>query len=241
MDLSYPKRLLLYSLLQQHPAWKQAQLAKATGMSESWVKEWRRRLRPYLDAPFEQVYLVLQGQSCARKTPPAHLSFDEIFQIASLREQLPEQLHRVPGPRTIRTYLQKQVHAGDEQYRPPASSTMYRSLCLFGSILPAKKAHREPMDPVPPLTHWQIDFKDVDSAEMEPEGKQQHRLEIFNVVDQGSSYWLHAEVRSDFTVETVIETLVHAMQRWGVPQYHLDKCKGCHRLRGITSLAELIR
>jgi hypothetical protein len=39
MDLSYPKRLLLYSLLQQHPAWKQAQLAKATGMSESWVKE----------------------------------------------------------------------------------------------------------------------------------------------------------------------------------------------------------
>jgi Integrase core domain len=83
MDLSYPKRLLLYSLLQQHPAWKQAQLAKATGMSESWVKEWRHRLRPSLDAPFEQVYLVLQGQFCARKTPPAHLSFDEIFQIAS--------------------------------------------------------------------------------------------------------------------------------------------------------------
>jgi hypothetical protein len=44
------------------------------------------------------------------------------------------------------------------------------------------------MDPVPLLTHWQIDFKDVDSAEIEPEGKQQHRLEIFNVVDQGSSY-----------------------------------------------------
>src|SRR5690242_10068389 len=119
MHPSYPKRLLLYSLLQQHPEWKQAQLVKATGMSESWVKDWRRRLRPYLDAPFEEVYLILQGQSCARKTSSAHLSLDEQFQIVTLREQLPEQLHRVPGPRTIRTYLQKRVHAGEENYRPP--------------------------------------------------------------------------------------------------------------------------
>lgn len=75
-----------------------------------------------------------------------------------------------------------------------------------------------PLEPVAPLSHWHIDFKDVSSAEQEPEGKQQHRLEIFNVVDQGSSYWLHAEIRSDFTAETVIEALAHAMQRWGVPQ-----------------------
>jgi hypothetical protein len=207
----------LYSLLQQHPEWKQAQLAKATDMSESWVKDWRRRLRPYLQAPFEEVYLILQGESCARKTPPARLSFEEIFQITTLREQLPEQLHRVPGPRTIRTYLQKQVHAGEESYRPPASSTIYRYLCLFEYILPPHKTQREPLDPVTPLTQWQIDFKEVSSAEVVPEGKQQHRLEIFNVIDQGSSFWLHAEVRSDFTAETVIEALVHAMQRWGVP------------------------
>jgi transposase InsO family protein len=217
MHPSYPKRLLLYSLLQQHPEWKQAQLAKATEMSESWVKDWRRRLRPYLHAPFEEVYLILQGESCARKTPPARLSFDEIFQITTLREQLPEQLHRVPGPRTIRTYLQKQVHAGEETYRPPASSTIYRYLRLFEYIVPKQKPHREPMDPVAPLAQWQIDFKEVSSAEAIPEGKQQHRLEIFNVIDQGSSFWLHAEVRSDFTAETVIEALVQAMQRSFVP------------------------
>jgi transposase InsO family protein len=147
-----------------------------------------------------------------------------VFQIATLREQLPEQLHRVPGPRTIRTYLQQQVHAGEESYRPPASSTIYRYLRLFEYIVPRPKPHHEPMEPVAPLTQWQVDFKEVSSAEAAPEGKQQHRLEIFNVIDQGSSFWLHAEVRSDFTAETVIEALVHAMHRWGVPrQITLDR------------------
>ena len=84
MQESYPKRFLLYTLLQRHPEWKQAHLAKETGMSESWVKDWRRRLRPYLDAPFDDVYLILQGHSCARKTPPPHLSLDEIFPPATL-------------------------------------------------------------------------------------------------------------------------------------------------------------
>ncbi|WP_201360256.1 integrase core domain-containing protein [Dictyobacter formicarum] len=100
----------------------------------------------------------------------------------------------------------------------PASSTIYRYLCLFRYIVPRQQPHHEPREPVEPLRQWQIGFKDVGSADIEPEGKQQHRLEIFNVVDQGSSYWLHAEVRHDFTAETVIEALVHAMQRWGVPQ-----------------------
>ena len=218
MHPCYPKRLLLYCLLQLHPDWKQAQLVQATGMSESWVKDWRRRLRPYLDAPFEDVYIILQGQPCRRKTPSTSLPPEEVQRIVTLREQLPEHLHRVAGPRTIRTYLQRQEHVGEENYHPPAASTIYRYLRLFEYILPASKTPRVPMEPVPPLTHWQIDFKDVSSAEQEPEGKQQHRLEIFNVVDQGSSYWLHAEVRSDFTAETAIEAFVHAMQRWGVPQ-----------------------
>jgi len=218
MHPCYPKRLFLYCLLQQHPDWKPAQLVQATGMSESWVKDWRRRLRPYLDAPFEDVYIILQGQPCRRKTPSTSLPPEEVQRIVTLREQLPEHLHRVAGPRTIRTYLQRQEHVGEENYHLPAASTIYRYLRLFEYILPASQAPRVPMEPVPPLTHWQIDFKDVSSAEQEPEGKQQHRLEIFNVVDQGSSYWLHAEVRSDFTAETAIEAFVHAMQRWGVPQ-----------------------
>src|SRR5437879_11747066 len=91
MHPSYPKRLLLYRLLQQHPEWKQAQLVKETGMSESWAKDWRRRLRPYLDAPFEVVYVLLQGHSCARTSPPTPISIHKILQIVTLRQHLPEQ------------------------------------------------------------------------------------------------------------------------------------------------------
>jgi hypothetical protein len=218
MHPSYPKRLLLYSLLLLHPEWTQAQLVHATGMSLSWVKDWRRRLLPHLHAPFEEVYVLLQGHSCARKTLPERLATEEILRIVTLRQQLPTSLHRVAGPRTIRTYLLRQEHAGEADYHPPAASTIYRYLRLFDFIAAPKQATHRPMDPVVPLTQWQIDFKDVSSAEEEPDGKQQHRLEIFNVVDQGSSFWLHAEVRSDFTAESVIEVLVHAMQRWGVPR-----------------------
>jgi len=124
MHESYLKRLLLYILLQTHPEWKQAQLVKETGMSESWVKDWRRHLRPYLDAPFEEVYLILQGQPCTRKTPPAHLSVEEAMHIATLREQLHEQLHRVAGSCTIRTYLRWHVHINEQGYRHPSTSTI---------------------------------------------------------------------------------------------------------------------
>ena len=92
MHESYSKRLLLYTLLQRHPEWKQAQLINETGMSPSWVLVWRRRLRPSLDASFGEVYEILHGSLCARKTP--HLALDEIAQIATLREHLPAQPHR---------------------------------------------------------------------------------------------------------------------------------------------------
>lgn len=84
MHESYSKRLLLYTLLQTHPEWKQGQLVKTTGMPESWIKDWCRQLRPLVDAPFEDVYLLLQGRSCARKTPPARLEVEEILHIATL-------------------------------------------------------------------------------------------------------------------------------------------------------------
>ncbi|GCE15429.1 hypothetical protein [Tengunoibacter tsumagoiensis] len=90
MTESYSQRLLLYTLLQTHPDWQQAHLANVTGMSESWVKKWRRRLRPYVHAPFDVVYVVLQGQPCMRKTPPAHLSVEEVLPLPGSLPHLQE-------------------------------------------------------------------------------------------------------------------------------------------------------
>lgn len=50
-------------------------------MSERWVKDWRRRLRPYLNAPFEEVYIILQGRPCCRKTPSMSLPPEEVQRI----------------------------------------------------------------------------------------------------------------------------------------------------------------
>jgi len=48
----------------------------------------------------------------------------------------------------------------------------------------------------------QLDFKDATSVPPDPDGKQQHVVEICNVVDAGTSTWLMAEARSDFHAES---------------------------------------
>lgn len=59
-----------------------------------------------------------------------------------------------------------------------------------------------------------MDFKDASSVSTDPLGKQQHVVEVLNVVDVGSSQLLEAEVREDFTAET---TLAQILRRRGRP------------------------
>jgi len=53
-----------------------------------------------------------------------------------------------------------------------------------------------------PLQEIQIDFKDDSTVPADPLGKQLHVVETCNFVDAGTSIWLHAPVREDFTAET---------------------------------------
>jgi hypothetical protein len=48
-------------------------------------------------------------------------------------------------------------------------------------------------------------------------GKRQHVVETCHCVDAGTSIWLHAIVREDFTAETAFDTLVEFLQRYGLP------------------------
>ena len=45
---SYAARGNLRRLLQLHPSWTRAQFAQATGMSLSWVDNWKKRLKRVL-------------------------------------------------------------------------------------------------------------------------------------------------------------------------------------------------
>ena len=62
-----------------------------------------------------------------------------------------------------------------------------------------------------------MDCKDDSTVPAEPLGKRQHVVETCNFVDAGTSIWLHAMVREDFTAETACDTLVEFLQRSGLP------------------------
>ncbi|HEY6410159.1 MAG TPA: hypothetical protein VIY29_22105 [Ktedonobacteraceae bacterium] len=64
----YAARANFRRVLSQHPHWTRQQYAQAVGMSQGWVKKWRKRLR---EAPPEDE-AVLHSQSRARQPPRAH-------------------------------------------------------------------------------------------------------------------------------------------------------------------------
>jgi hypothetical protein len=68
-----------------------------------------------------------------------------------------------------------------------------------------------------PLSHWQLDFKDVSSAVTEPDGKRQQMVETCNMVEMGTSLWLTGEVRPDFTAETALRAVSKSFRTQGLP------------------------
>ena len=101
------KRSMLRHLITLHPTWTTSDLATCLGLSESWVKKWRKRFR---EADPDD-HGVLLGQSRARKPPPPSTSPEVIQRILELRDDPPEHLQRVPGPKALLYYLPR--HAQD--------------------------------------------------------------------------------------------------------------------------------
>jgi hypothetical protein len=52
----------------------------------------------------------------------------------------------------------------------------------------------------------------------EPDGKQQHVVEVLNTVDTGTSILVNAQVREDFTAETTLEAVVETLRIQGRPE-----------------------
>ena len=99
----YVDRTYLRQLLIRHPNWTTQQYAEATGRSYGWVKKWRKRLR---EARIDDEN-VLHGLSRARKSPPTPIHADVVKRVLEIRDHPPENLHRIPEPRTILYYLQR--------------------------------------------------------------------------------------------------------------------------------------
>jgi hypothetical protein len=81
--------------------------------------------------------------------------------------------------------------------------------------------------------------KDASSVPPDPDGKQQHRVEILNFVDAGTSTWLMAEARTDFHAETALEAVIGFLTRYGCPRCmtfdRASRWVGSHSLRHFPS------
>jgi transposase InsO family protein len=201
-------------LLGLRPDWTMGDLADAIGRSRSWVKKWVARLRQA--APDDD--MALQGQSCARRTPPEGLSQVVIDRILAIRDDPPAGLNRIPGPKAILYYLEQEATTTLQGERLPRSTrTIWRILRQHQRIVsPHRQAHH-PVERPEPMQSWQLDFKDAATVPPEPDGKQQHVVEVLDAVDVGTSILIAAEARPDFTMATAIETAAVIVTEKGLP------------------------
>jgi hypothetical protein len=115
-------RTALRCLSRQHPAWTHTELATCLGRSVSWVKKWLKRLQ---EAPPDDL-TILHSHSRARRTPPPPPDRRIVQKIAEIRENPPENLQRVPGPRAILYYLHRDA---SEAPRPSSLSRAPHARC----------------------------------------------------------------------------------------------------------------
>jgi transposase InsO family protein len=207
--------------LRDHPEWSVPQLAQQIGRSVNWIKKWRRRLA----AALPDDAAVLHSRSRARKQPPPALSRLAIERILAIRDAPPANLQRVPGPKAILYFLQRDTELQAAGIAPPRSTaTVWRVLREHGRIPPRRRPAHEPVDLPAPLTSWQIDFKDVSTVPRDPDGKRQHVVEVLNCVDCGTSVLVAADVRADFTEQTTLTAVAELLQAHGRPlQITLDR------------------
>ncbi len=155
----------------------------------------------------------------ARQHPPPALSQAVIDRILEIRDQPPGNLQRTPGPKTILYYLARDPALLEQGLRLPRSTrTVLQILHQYGRIpTPGERRHTR-LDRPPPVTSWQLDFKDVSTVPADPDGKQQHVVEVRNTVDVGTSILVNAQPRSDFTAETTLQAVVETLRVHGMPE-----------------------
>ncbi len=68
-----------------------------------------------------------------------------------------------------------------------------------------------------PMKAWQIDFKDASTVPADPVGKQQHVVELLNIIDMGTSLVIAAQAHAHFHAQTALEAIAQILQQHGLP------------------------
>jgi transposase InsO family protein len=207
-------RAHLRMLLKQQPHRPYRDLALTVGRSVAWVKKWAPRLRPTAASDFT----ALQRKQSPRQYVQPCRHPQVVERILAIRDQPPDQLQRVPGPKAILHYLHRDPQLQAAQLRLPRSTkTIWHILRDHDRIAVPQRGEHQLVERVAPLRHWQIDFKGSTTVPADPEGKHRHTIEILNVVDVGTSLLVATQPRGDYYAETAIEVLAQLFRDQGQP------------------------
>lgn len=208
-------RAKLRQLLHEQPNESVQQYAQAVGRSRKWVQKWKKRLQS-ADAE-DQV--VLHSQSRARKTRPEPYHPAVIARILELRDHPPAAVPRKLGAPTIRYFLHQDEPLKASGHRLPRStSTIGRILKQHQRILQFPAVEHARFERPEPMDTWEIDFTDVSSAQAEREGKRQHQVEAFAVVDRGSSILVDVQAADNYHTETSLVAMASTLIAHGLPR-----------------------
>jgi hypothetical protein len=75
-----------------------------------------------------------------------------------------------------------------------------------------------PREPAEPLQVWEIDFTDVVTARSPETEKRQHQVEVFNIVDTGTSIALETAVSDQYDAQNTLIALIDVFQSVGLPR-----------------------
>ena len=211
-------RVQLWQLKSRHPEWTRAQFAEAIGRSVSWVKKWVRRFR---EQPPDTEPTVLFSRSRAPHNPAHKVTAAVRERILAIRDDPPDHLRRIPGPKAILYYLHRQSDfIEDEVDLPTSTRTIWQVLVEAGRIARPQPTRHQPIERPEPDAVWAMDFKDVSSVPADPDGrgKKQHVVEVLNLVDEGTSRWIEGHVSDAFRMARTLTALFGTLLLKGCPQ-----------------------
>jgi hypothetical protein len=140
-----------------------------------------------------------------------------VERILALRDEPPDHLRRVPGPRTILAFLHRDPEALALALPLPRSSrTVWQVLRRSGRIEADLPRFHQPLEPPAPLEEVQADFTDIGTVPPDPFGKRQHAVEALLFEDVGSRHVVYCEISSDFHAETALAAVIACLRRTGL-------------------------
>ena len=204
-------RAQLRELLKETPNASDRDLAEALGYSPAWARKWRKRLGQ-AEANDEAVLHCLSHRP---KTIARQVSEAMEERIVQMRQTLSAEYNRKVGPRTIVARLRKDPPEG-EGIVPTSTATIWRILRRRHAILTPSSPPKQPFDRPAPGVQWEIDFCTAANQSEEAPDKQKNALEVFNVVDRGSSAVINSLASAHFDAEAALRTMDSTFRADGV-------------------------